>query len=171
MQRDSFWIGWGTKDFILHKVHSGRALPLNCYFLSLTEHKIFFSSQNHMCNCQLCHCSAVQLCQPCTNCVTAQLFNCSSLFAHFLRLHTLLHTWTYTHLHIFAHLHTIAHLHIFQVYTLLYTCKFLHSCTFLLIYTLLHTCTFLHICTLFTLAHTFAYLLTLLHTCTKMFIN
>ena len=135
MQRDSFWIGWGTKDFILHKVHSGRALPLNCYFLSLTEHKIFFSSQNHMCNCQLLSCSTVPAVHKLCHCSTIQLFK---------PICTLLHTCTLFMLaHSFAHLDIYTHFCKFN--PILYTCTFLHICTLACFCTFSHLHIFAHL--------------------------
>ena len=163
MQRDGFWIGCGAKDFISHKVHSGRALPFHCYFLSVTERKIFFFfSKSHvqLSVVPLLSCSTVPAMHKLCHCSTVQLFQYICTLAHFLRLHTLLHTWTFTHLHILAHLHTF--------YTYTHFCTLEHSTLDHIFYsflhailqtcTLLHTCTFLHICILFTLAHTFAHL-------------
>ena len=90
-----------------------RALPFHCYFLSVTERKIFFSSPNHMCNCQLCHCPAVQLCQPCTNYLhtfahlqTCTLFTLTHTFAHFFAHFLCMQYCKLTH---FWHLCTILH--------------------------------------------------------------
>ena len=135
-------MGWVARYFISHKVCSGGALTFHCYFLSVTERKIFYS-QNHvqlktvpLLSCStlpamlvlpavhnLCHCSTVKLFQPiCTLFHSYTLFTLAYTFAHldiytllhsFTFLHTLSHFWTLAHFCTFAHLHIFAHLHTF----------------------------------------------------------
>ena len=154
VQRDGFWIGWDAKDFISHKVHSCRALPFHCYFLSVTERKILFFSKSHvqLSVVPLLSCSTVPAMHKLCHCSTVQLFKYICTLAHFLRLHTLLHTWTFTHLHIFAHLHTF--------YTYTHFCTLEHSTLAHIFYSFLHA--ILQTYTLLTLVHNFAHFSTLL---------
>ena len=118
MQRDGFWIGWGAKDFILHKVHSDRA-----HFCTLAHfaHLDTFAHLHIFLHLHTFY--------TCTHFNTLEHSTLPHIFYSFL--HTILQTYTLLHTCTFLnilHLHTFAHF--LHLHTLFHTLP--HFCTFAL---------------------------------------